>query len=166
MVLAVRLIQLVHYQILEVEMRRIEGHLALIVSVVIEMVPVATLADTPPPDPAKAQECLYRDSHYGNGAIVCVAPQYGQRCTNGAWAPPTRDEGVDKICANAQVLVPGPTASQCLYHDAKYAPGALICAAPHTGLACNPDGGWSAAANLDKACANAQIPNPAVQPAK
>jgi hypothetical protein len=127
--------------------------------------PFAARADTASAEPGKAADCLYRDAHYGNGAVICVAPQYGQRCTNGVWSTPIHDEGFDKMCAGAQIAVPGVPAAQCLYHDFKYAPGAMICVAPHIGLTCNPDGGWVPAANVERACANAQIPNPATQPA-
>jgi hypothetical protein len=121
----------------------------------------AAAADTAPGDTAqKVPECLYRDAHYGPGAVICVAPQFGQRCDKGTWTKPTSEESFDKICASAKISVPGIPPAQCMYHDVKYAPGAMICVAPHFGLICNTDGGWNPAGGFEKACANAQIPAP------
>lgn len=109
----------------------------------------------------KVSECQYRDAHYGPGAVICVAPGFGQECDDkSTWTKPTSADSLDKICASAKIPVPGLPPAQCIYHDVKYAPGALICVAPNFGQICNADGGWNPIASFERPCANAQIPAP------
>ncbi|MGA2793786.1 MAG: hypothetical protein ABSE69_09655 [Roseiarcus sp.] len=110
--------------------------------------------------PTKPPLCSYRDANYGPNAVICVAPEFGQTCgKDGTWLPPASE----KACANAQIPVPGIPPAQCMYHDVKYSPNAVICVAPRFGQICNTDGVWKPATDgggFDKACANAQIPAP------
>lgn len=112
-------------------------------------------------DPSKraANGCLFRDSRYGAGMVICVGPSYGQECgEDGRWKDSTNQPPFDKICASAKTAIPGE-ASQCTYHDVKYSPGALICVAPRYGQICDKAGSWSA--TREDACLHAQIPAPA-----
>jgi hypothetical protein len=144
-------------------MRALFKSLAAFATVLVagSTVSYAAAADAAPADAEKKPpECVFRDAHYGPGAVICVAPQFGQQCTNGAWTKPTSDDSFNKICASAQIPVPGIPAAQCLYHDVKYAPGAMICVAPRVAQICNTDGGWAPPEDFEHACANAQIPAP------
>jgi hypothetical protein len=134
------------------------------------VVKAASGPDSPP-------SCIYRDSHYGNNAVVCIAPGYGQICdANGKWGDPTNNDKIQQLCATAQIPVPGITPVQCIYHDVKYTEGSFICVAPYYGQSCGKNGMWEkeqiAAIPRKEAsgkevfydpCANAQVPtwNPA-----
>ncbi len=118
------------------------------------MVPNADAADPAPP------QCLFRDAKYGLGAVICLAPQFGQQCNkDGAWTDPTNKDPFDKVCASAKISVPGIPPAQCIYHDVKYAPGAIICVAPKNGQMCLTDGGWGVPSDFG-GCNDAQIPAP------
>ncbi len=134
------------------------------------------LAADAPAWPAGA--CIYRDSHYSIGAVVCVAPHYGQTCgKDGGWTEASNDGALKDACASAQIATnptpPAPTSVTCAYHAIAYSPGSTICVAPHFGQSCvkNDDGKdahWSPVSNdavLKNACANAQIPAPTGPPA-
>lgn len=127
------------------------------------MVPNADAADpapAAPPAPPAPPQCLYRDAKYGLGAVICVAPQFGQQCNkDSAWTDPTNKDPFDKVCASAKISVPGIPPAQCIYHDVKYAPGAIICVAPEYGQMCLPDGGWGVPSDFE-GCKNAQVPAP------
>lgn len=106
--------------------------------------------------PAPPPQCLYRDAKYGLGAVICVAPKFGQQCDkDGKWTGPMNEEA----CAGAQIYVPGFPPAQCIYHDVKYAPNALICVAPSVGQVCGTDGVWSPVTGFGP-CKNAPIPAP------
>jgi hypothetical protein len=94
--------------------------------------------------------------------VICVAQAFGQQCHNdGTWEKPTNQDPIDKVCAGAKISVPGTPPAQCIYHDVKYAPGAVICVAPEFGQACSSDGVWGpASTEFDKKCDKAQIPAP------
>jgi hypothetical protein len=129
---------------------------------ILSMAPIGAKAAAAA-DASAPPECIFRDAHYGLGAVICVAPQFGQLCQPDGWSLPTGDKGLDKTCAGAQIPVPGVPPPQCIYHDVKYTPGAIICVAPHFGQTCTDNGAWSLATatnDFDKACANAQIPAP------
>lgn len=124
------------------------------------MVPDGAVADPPPGDTGKPSQCLYGDAKYGLGAVICVAPQFGQQCgKDSKWDPPTKEAPFDTICARARASVPGVPPAQCIYHDVKYAPDAMICVAPGYMQICGTAGVWSPAAPFGP-CENAQIPAP------
>src|ERR1700688_3990241 len=104
-----------------------------------------TVSYPAPADTAKSStECMYRDAKYGPGAVICVAPAFGQQCADsGKWSDPASKDPFDKMCAGAKIEVPGTPQVQCLYHNVKYTPGARICVAPKFGMTCGSDGGWS-----------------------
>jgi hypothetical protein len=107
-------------------------------------------------DPSPSQ-CLYRDAHYGQGAIICLAPNVAQQCgPDSKWDPPAGQSS----CANAQISVPGMPPNQCIYHDVKYATGARICVGPRLGMGCAENGSWVLDKDIADACKNAQIPAP------
>jgi hypothetical protein len=113
-----------------------------------------------PPEPPKPSQCLYGDAKYGQGAVICVAPQFGQQCgKDSKWDSPTKEAPFDTICAGARASVPGVPPAQCIYHDVKYAPDAMICVAPSYMQICGNAGVWSPAVRFDP-CKNAQIPAP------
>jgi hypothetical protein len=115
--------------------------------------PDADAADSPP-------SCSYGGLPYGNGAVICVAPKFGQKCDDkGKWGDPMNEHPFDTLCARAPDSVPGVPPIQCTYHDVKYSPGAKICVAPKFEQTCRTDGGWDSVASVD-ACTNAQIPTP------
>jgi hypothetical protein len=143
----------------EAKMRAPIRSLAAVATLLVagSMVPNADAAD--PASPAPPQ-CLYRDAKYGLGATICVAPQFGQQCNkDSAWTDPTNKDPFDKVCASAKISVPGIPPAQCIYHDVKYAPGAIICVAPKVRQMCNIDGGWTTPSGDDN-CKNAQTPAP------
>jgi hypothetical protein len=118
-----------------------------------------------------SSQCIYRDSHYGVGALICVGPQVGQKCSKDGWADDV-DFVAATACTGASIPSPGaPPPAQCTYRDTKYTQYAVICVAPGVAEICNKDGSWTPAApdlklSIDffkTACAAAQIPtwNPA-----
>jgi hypothetical protein len=62
-------------------------------------------------------QCIYHDVKYTAGSVICVAPNYGQSCSEkGSWQPvPTvavkRGEAFYGACANAQVPTWNPPPS-------------------------------------------------------
>jgi len=125
------------------------------------MVPDADAADPAPADTGKSSQCLYGDAKYGLGAVICVAPGFGQICGDkDTWGKPTSGDPFDRICARAQTSVPGVPPAQCIYHDVKYGPNARICVAPGSAQICGVDGTWGPAISNVKECDNAQVPAP------
>jgi hypothetical protein len=126
------------------------------------IVPYAAADDTPPKK--DVPECLYRDAHYGLGAVICVALQFGQQCGEGGkWELPTDKNDFSKVCAKAQTPIPGILPVQCIYHDVNYALGAIICVGPRYGLKCESNSEWKKpkdSGTLEEVCRNAQIPSP------
>ena len=78
-------------------------------------------ANTPIPTSAEAATstttppglCTYHDVHYAFGAVICVAPEYGQRCKEGGeWGEVTQANRFGKACKNAQIPAPTGASSQ------------------------------------------------------
>jgi hypothetical protein len=67
-------------------------------------------APTPAPAPASSSsptQCKYHDVTYAEGAMICVAPRFGQTCTsNGSWSPFSSDKDFKTACENAQIPAP------------------------------------------------------------
>jgi hypothetical protein len=117
-------------------------------------------ADSATAQSTKPTLCTYRDANYGLKAVICVARNYAQECDDkGSWGKPS----TEPACAEAQIPVPGIPPAQCLYHDVKYGPNAVICVAPKFGQTCGDNGTWSpvtSGKDFAEACKNAQIPAP------
>lgn len=139
----------------------------------------AAAADAPSWPPGT---CVYRDLHYTNGTVICVAPHFGQTCNkDGVWDPPTNAAPLPNVaplqdvCASAQVptnpapSTPPPPAVACTYHSIQYSDGSTICVAPSRAQTCKKgldgkDGSWDPEVTNDE-CAKAQIPAPTGPPA-
>jgi hypothetical protein len=58
--------------------------------------------------PAIPANCTYHDVSYTNGAIICIAPGFGQTCNpNGSWSDFSKAGIFATACKNAQI--PSPT---------------------------------------------------------
>lgn len=140
----------------------------------------ATAADLPSWPPGT---CVYRDLHYTNGTVICVAPHFGQMCKDGVWTPPTNEAPLQEpprqeaplqvVCATAQIPTnpapptPIPPSVACTYHGVQYSDGSQICIAPGVAQKCaknsdGKDGSWNV--ESASACDKAQIPNPGAAP--
>jgi hypothetical protein len=126
----------------------------------------AMAADAPSWPPGT---CVYRDLHYTNGTIICVAPHFGQICKDGVWTPPSteaplqepplqepprqepprqeasrQEASLQEVCATAQIPTnPTPPTPQptamCTYHGVQYSLGSSICVAPGQSQECASD---------------------------
>jgi hypothetical protein len=131
--------------------------------------------------------CVYRDLHYTNGTVICIAPHFGQICNkDGVWDVPNNARPLQELCETAQIPTnPSPStpspAAMCTYHGVQYSVGSTICVAPHLAQRCELRIGtesrsvkevvqWSFVDHSPdsdlffKWCENAQIPNPAAPP--
>ena len=97
-----------------------------------------------PADTGKSSQCSYGGLAYGDGAVICVAPKFGQKCDDkGKWGAPRRTNiRSTHYVRGRQIPFPVFLRIQCTYHDVKYSPGANICVAPKLEQKCRTDGGW------------------------